>query len=172
MRKLVGHLVVDADPQALARHLDVRTASGFTQNVNLLGEAVLGEAEADRRLQRTVALLERSEIDYVSVKLSAVASQLNYWDWEGSLDRVADRLRTLFRPAMSASPPTFLNLDMEEYHDLELTVDAFTRVLTEPEFNQVDAGHRAPGVSAGFLRQTAGTGRVVHRVARTLMGVR
>ena len=140
MRQLVGHLVVDADPDALAQHLQQRINSGFSQNVNLLGEAVLGEREADRRLHATAALLDQPQIDYVSIKVSAVASQLNYWDWEGSVERVVERLRVLFGRAMSTSPRTFVNLDMEEYHDLELTVAAFTRVLDEPRFASLDAG--------------------------------
>ena len=140
MRRLVGHLVVDSSPESLERHLAAQRRSGFEQNVNLLGEAVLGEREADRRLTATMALLDLPEVDYVSIKVSAVASQLNYWDWEGSLARVVDRLSTLFRRAAQTSPPTFVNLDMEEYHDLELTVTAFTTVLTRPEFEQLDAG--------------------------------
>ena len=140
MRQLVGHLVVDAEPQPLAKHLESRRSGGFAQNVNLLGEAVLGEREADRRLQATTALIDHAHIDYVSVKLSAVASQLNYWDWDGSLERVTERLRTLLTHAAATTPPTFINLDMEEYHDLELTVEAFTRVLSEPAFRSIEAG--------------------------------
>ncbi len=70
-----------------------------------------------------------------------MASQLNHWDWDGSLDRVGDRLRLLLRRAAASSPPTFVNLDMEEYRDLELTVAAFKRVLSEPE-----AAHQRAGI--------------------------
>ena len=49
MRQLVGHLVVDADPERMQSHLEARKKEGFRLNVNLLGEAVLGAAEADRR---------------------------------------------------------------------------------------------------------------------------
>ena len=138
MRQMVGHLVVDAEPQALESHLGARRADGFSLNVNLLGEAVLGEREAERRLAATVALLQQPEIDYVSVKISAVASQLNHWAWDDCLDRISERLRTIWRAA--AGHDTFVNLDMEEYHDLELTVEAFCRVLEEPEFVDVEAG--------------------------------
>ncbi len=37
-------------------------------------------------------------------------------------------------------PRTFVNLDMEEYRDLELTLQSFMRVLDEPEFAGIDAG--------------------------------
>lgn len=140
MRQLVGHLVVDAEPKPLARHLSERREQGFAQNVNLLGEAVLGETEADRRLQATLDLIDQPDVDYVSVKLSAVASQLNYWDWDGSIERVTARLRTIFARAAATTPATFVNLDMEEYHDLELTMDAFMAVLDEAPFRSLDAG--------------------------------
>lgn len=138
MRQMVGHLVVDAEPHALEAHLGGRRADGFSLNVNLLGEAVLGEREAERRLAATVALLQQPEIDYVSIKISAVASQLNHWAWDDCLDRISERLRIIWRAA--AGHDTFVNLDMEEYHDLELTVAAFCRVLEEPEFADVEAG--------------------------------
>ncbi|MDE0802318.1 MAG: bifunctional proline dehydrogenase/L-glutamate gamma-semialdehyde dehydrogenase [Acidimicrobiales bacterium] len=138
MRQMVGHLVVDAEPAALETHLGARRDDGFALNVNLLGEAVLGEREADRRLDRTLELLRDPHIDYVSVKISAVASQLNHWAWADCVERICDRLRTIWRAAEGRD--TFVNLDMEEYHDLELTVEAFCRVLGEPEFSKTEAG--------------------------------
>lgn len=113
---------------------------GVQKNVNLLGEAVLGDKEALHRRQEAEALLEREGVTYVSVKVSGVTSQLNRWDHEGSLDRVLASLRPLFRKAATSNPQVLINLDMEEYHDLEITVDAFTRLLQEPEFQDVDAG--------------------------------
>ncbi|HEU5082052.1 MAG TPA: bifunctional proline dehydrogenase/L-glutamate gamma-semialdehyde dehydrogenase [Acidimicrobiales bacterium] len=138
MRQIVGHLVVDAHGAAMDRHLGQRRAQGFDLNVNLLGEAVLGEREAARRLEKTIALLDDPHVDYVSVKISGIASQLQHWAWEDSLDRIADRLRTILRAA--AGRGTFVNLDMEEYHDLELTMAAFRRVLDEDEFLRTEAG--------------------------------
>ncbi len=140
MRMIVGHLVADARRDQMAKHLAHRRAEGYALNVNLLGEAVLGEAEADRRLERTANLLDQPDVDYVSVKVSAVASQINPWDFDEGVERVADRLRDLFRRAAASNPVTFVNLDMEEYHDLELTIAVFTKLLDEPEFQSLDAG--------------------------------
>ena len=140
LRALVGHLVVDSDPARLAAHLHDRRGDGFGLNVNLLGEAVLGEAEADRRHAEVLRMLDQPGVDYVSVKVSAIASQLNYWDFEGSLRRVVERLRPLFAKAAANRPATFVNLDMEEYHDLELTTAAFMSVLDEPGLHTLDAG--------------------------------
>ncbi len=137
LRQLVGHLVADAGP-GLAAHLARARADGFRLNLNLLGEAVLGEDEANRRLRRVTELVTRPDVDYVSVKVSAVASQLSTWDTEGSVRRVVERLRPLYRTA--ARHGTFLNLDMEEYRDLALTVRVFDALVSDPEARQQEAG--------------------------------
>ncbi|GEA89926.1 bifunctional proline dehydrogenase/L-glutamate gamma-semialdehyde dehydrogenase [Cellulomonas cellasea] len=137
LRQLVGHLVADAGP-GLGAHIARARADGFRLNLNLLGEAVLGEQEAASRLKRVRALVERPDVDYVSVKVSAVASQLSTWDTAGSRDRVVDRLRPLYRAA--ATHGTFLNLDMEEYRDLALTVQVFEQLVMEPELLDAEWG--------------------------------
>lgn len=113
---------------------------GMSKNVNLLGEAVLGDNEALRRREEAEELLTKEGVDYVSVKVSGVTSQLNKWDFEGSMDRVLSSLRPLFQRAAESNPKVLINLDMEEYHDLEITIEAFTRLLSEPEFQDMDAG--------------------------------
>nr|WP_239068494.1 bifunctional proline dehydrogenase/L-glutamate gamma-semialdehyde dehydrogenase [Cellulomonas pakistanensis] len=137
LRQLVGHLVADAGP-GLGPHLARARKEGFRLNLNLLGEAVLGEDEANRRLQRVSELVARPDVDYVSIKVSAVASQLSTWDTEGSVRRVVERLRPLYRAA--AAQGTFLNLDMEEYRDLALTVRVFDELVNDPEVHGAEMG--------------------------------
>ena len=141
LRQLVGHMVLDATPKDLAPQLDAaRQAVGAALNVNLLGEAVLGADEARRRRDTTVALVARDDVDYVSVKLSSITAQIMVWDLEAAADRIAAELRPLYRAAMGSTPPTFVNLDVEEYRDLDLTIEVFTRVLSEDEFLPLHAG--------------------------------
>jgi len=140
LRGMVSHLVVDATPRSLDRTLGELRASGARLNINLLGEAVLGDAEAARRLQGTRDLLARDDVDYVSVKVSSVAAQLNLWGFDETVERVVELLRPLYRDAASARSRTFINLDMEEYRDLGLTVAVFTRLLSEPELAGLEAG--------------------------------
>ncbi|MCB9630518.1 MAG: bifunctional proline dehydrogenase/L-glutamate gamma-semialdehyde dehydrogenase [Sandaracinaceae bacterium] len=137
LRQLVGHLVADAGA-GLAAHLSRTRAQSFKLNVNLLGEAVLGEDEARARLARTIALVQRPDVDYVSIKVSSVASQLVTWDLEGSRARVVERLLPLFRTAREHG--VFLNLDMEEYRDLALTTAVFESLLSMAEFHSFEAG--------------------------------
>jgi RHH-type proline utilization regulon transcriptional repressor/proline dehydrogenase/delta 1-pyrroline-5-carboxylate dehydrogenase len=127
LRRMVGHLIADARPEKLGRTIETLRRHGDRLNLNLLGEAVLGEAEAVRRRDRTLELLRRDDVDYVSVKVSSVASQLSLWAFEETVERVVDRLAPLYEVA--AERGSFINLDMEEYRDLDLTVEVFTRVL-------------------------------------------
>ena len=138
VRRLSGDLILDASPAALSRHARRRREEGLALNVNVLGEAVLGEREAAQRLDRVRAMIRREDVSYVSVKLSALVSQIVAIDHAGSRERVCERLRTLYREANAHA--TFVNLDMEEYRDLRLTVDAFTEVLSEEEFADTYAG--------------------------------
>ncbi len=140
LRQLVGHLLVDADPRALQRHMAQKRKQGVALNINILGEAVLGEAEATRRFERTLALIADPGVSYVSVKASSIASQIDLWSFDDSLRRVKDRLRILCTEAAATEPPTFVNVDMEEYKDLHLTLQAFMEVLDEPDLVTAQAG--------------------------------
>ncbi|OFP35775.1 proline dehydrogenase family protein [Corynebacterium sp. HMSC071B10] len=140
LRQLVGHLVLDAESDALNGLLDRAAERGEELNLNLLGEAVLGEGEATDRAERTLALIRNPRVTYVSVKASSMVAQLNPWDFDGSVARVKDRIRPLYRAARDRSPRVFLNMDMEEYHDLHLTIAVFTELLAEEEFRDYEGG--------------------------------
>ena len=108
--------------------------------MNPLGESILSDAEADQRMRQIEQCIDRADVDYVSVKVSAIVANLDVLAFEHSVERIADRLRRLYRRAADATPLTFVNLDMEEYRDLELTLQSFMRVLDEDEFRRLDAG--------------------------------
>ena len=143
LRTVVGHLVLDAESATMDTMLESAKDDGFQLNINLLGEAVLGEEEAVRRRDDLIELLRNPKVDYISVKASAVVSQLNHWDLdgpEGSVERLKDRLRPLYREALKRSPHPFINMDMEEYKDLDLTLRIFTELLGEEEFLELEGG--------------------------------
>ena len=146
LRGIVGHLVVDATPEklgpAIAHLRSPKDAEGHGArlNLNLLGEAVLGEQEAARRLEGTRALLARDDVDYVSIKVSSIASQLSMWSFDETVDRVVDRLVPLYELAAASPSPKFINLDMEEYRDLDLTIAVFERILSRPGLLGLEAG--------------------------------
>ncbi len=133
-------VVLPAEDPAFARHVARRSAEGFRLNVNVLGEAILSDAEADARMVLLRERIARPDVTYVSLKISAICANLDVLAFEHSVARIAARLRDLYRLAESVSPRTFLNLDMEEFRDLPLTIASMQRVLDEPEFIGVHAG--------------------------------
>ncbi|ROS59214.1 L-proline dehydrogenase [Frigoribacterium sp. PhB160] len=146
LRGMVGHLIADARPAKLGsaiRAIQEKGSGSGTRtrlNLNLLGEAVLGDAEAEHRLAGTRALLARDDVDYVSIKVSSIVSQLSMWAFDETVERVVEKLTPLYELAASAATPKFINLDMEEYRDLDLTVEVFTRLLDQPRLRGLEAG--------------------------------
>ena len=148
LRHETQNVILPGEEEDLFRYLEERRRAGMRLNLNQLGEAILGEAEAARRLEAYLALLARDDVEYISVKVSSVFSQIDLVAFRPTVARVAERLRTLYRAAArhryrhpdGRVTPKFINLDMEEYRDLDLTVTAFREVLDEPEFLPLSAG--------------------------------
>jgi len=140
LRDMVSHLIIDATDAKLGTAIAKIKRDGVRLNVNLLGEAVLGRKEAARRLNGTHRLLARDDIDYVSIKVSSATAPHNPWAFDQSVDDIVAELTPLFAQAANASTPKFINLDMEEYKDLDLTIAVFTRILDQPEFLNLEAG--------------------------------
>ncbi|WP_323960436.1 aldehyde dehydrogenase family protein [Arthrobacter sp. JZ12] len=140
LREMVGHLIVDATDTKLGRSIARIRKDGIRLNVNLLGEAILGEGEASRRLEGTRKLLARPDVDYVSIKVSSTVAPHNHWAFDEAVTHIVERLAPLYELAVSSTPRKFINLDMEEYKDLDLTIAVFTRLLDLPQFRELEAG--------------------------------
>ena len=123
--------------------------------IDLLGEAVITEAEAQSYLERYLDLMAElttaaknwtpvAAIDgadkeaippvQVSVKLTAFYSQFDPLDAQGSAARVSDRLRTLLRRAQELGAA--VHFDMEQYAYKDLTFSILKELLLEEEFRQ------------------------------------
>ena len=148
MQKETSNVILPGEPEMLTRHLRERTAEGLRMNVNLLGEAILSEAEAERRLQQYLQGLQWPEIEVVSIKISTLYSQISALAREHTVATLCDRLERLFRTADhlrftrsdGTTVPKFVYLDMEEYRDKDLTAETFMRTLDRPGLEHVRAG--------------------------------
>jgi RHH-type transcriptional regulator, proline utilization regulon repressor / proline dehydrogenase / delta 1-pyrroline-5-carboxylate dehydrogenase len=137
--------------EALRTALKLRN-EGINSSLDMLGEATLSEAEADDYEQRYVALIEEMArqignwpesacLDWhkgfvqpranLSVKVSALYSQLSTVDSEGSIRAVGERLRRIFRAAKDRG--AFVTLDMEQYDYKHIVLGVFKELLAEPE---------------------------------------
>jgi RHH-type proline utilization regulon transcriptional repressor/proline dehydrogenase/delta 1-pyrroline-5-carboxylate dehydrogenase len=138
LRRMVRHLIVDARENRLGAALARITGEGTHLNVNLLGEAILGQREAERRLAGTRRLLERDDVDYVSIKVSSTVAPHSPWAFDEAVTHAVAALTPLYEIAERGGK--FINLDMEEYKDLDLTIAVFTTILEDPRFRDLEAG--------------------------------
>src|SRR6202000_2022477 len=105
LRGMGGHLVADArDRQPGAGVRRLRSTAGTRLNLNLLGEAVLGEREAARRLDGTRRLLARDDVDYVSIKVSSTVAPHNPWAFDEAVAHIVSSLTPVVRQGEGRSP--------------------------------------------------------------------
>src|SRR5437868_11638872 len=121
---------------------------GFT--VDLLGEAIVSEKEADEYAERCLDLLdclaretrgwtdplERNSglfpVVNLSVKISALYSQMNPADPADAIAHLAPKLRPILSRARELG--AFINFDMESYAHKNITLELFKTIFTEAEF--------------------------------------
>lgn len=141
-------VIIHQERPILTRHLADRYSKNIGQNVNLLGEVVLGNQEADARYHHYLEALKEDDINYISIKISGIYAQLHPLNFRESRQELIRRIAEIYRQAI-ANPYTddkgvksakFVNLDMEEYKDAHLTLDVFKSVLSLPEFKNYKAG--------------------------------
>jgi len=148
MQKETANVILPGEAGMLTQHLAERRREGVRMNVNFLGEAILSEPEAERRLQQYLQGLQWPEVEVVSIKISTLYSQISPLAREHTVAMLCDRLERLMRTADrarftrpdGASVPKFVYLDMEEYRDKELTAATFMRTLDRPGLEHVRAG--------------------------------
>ncbi len=141
-------VVIKGEDEVFNAHLQKRKSEGDRVNVNLIGEVVLGEEEANGRIEKYLKLLENEHVDYISIKISTIFSQINSLSFEDTVDELVERLSRIYRQAKKYSfvdkngkkQNKFINLDMEEYRDLAITYEAFTKTLERDEFKDFYAG--------------------------------
>lgn len=141
-------VVIKGEDDVFNAHLVKRKEEGDRVNVNLIGEVVLGEEEAQERIDKYLKVLENENVDYISIKISTIFSQINPLSYEDTIEELVERLSRIYRQAKKYSfidkkgnkQNKFINLDMEEYRDLAITYEAFTRTLDRDEFKDFYAG--------------------------------
>ncbi|MDD2797920.1 MAG: bifunctional proline dehydrogenase/L-glutamate gamma-semialdehyde dehydrogenase [Bacteroidales bacterium] len=148
LRSDTSRVIINEKPSLLNRHLNDRKKDHIGQNVNLLGEVVLGNGEAANRYYHYLEALKDPRINYISIKISGIYAQINPLNYAQNKIDLCERLARIYQQAIdypyleeSGEPKSkFVNLDMEEYKDAELTMDVFMTVLSMPQFKKFQAG--------------------------------
>ncbi|MCF2972175.1 L-glutamate gamma-semialdehyde dehydrogenase [Synechococcus sp. Nb3U1] len=134
----------------VSKTLETLHRQGMAFTVDLLGEAVITEAEAQSYWERYLQVMEHlaaavktwpqpSPLPQVSVKLTAFYSQFDPLDPVGAKAKVGERIRPLLRRA--AELGVEIHFDMEQYRYKSLTLSILQELLLEPEFkSRTDIG--------------------------------
>jgi RHH-type proline utilization regulon transcriptional repressor/proline dehydrogenase/delta 1-pyrroline-5-carboxylate dehydrogenase len=152
--KMAAQFILGSTPAEALSRLEAYRSQGMAFTVDLLGEAVVAEKEAEQYLQRYLDLLgvlhkaqvnwnplgmETGRLDWgnspmvnVSIKPSALYSQMNPRSFSYSVDRAKERLRPILRKAMELEAS--VRLDMEHTALKNLTIALYRSLMEEPEF--------------------------------------
>lgn len=136
-------------PREVADRIRRLEGEGFLFSLDLLGEFVASESQADLFQKRYMEMISDFEALLggrppksqkrnagprvnVSIKLSSLTSKFDPADAEGTSRSVRDRLRPLMRAAMERN--VFLNIDMEKREFRDTTLRIILDLLDEEEF--------------------------------------
>lgn len=144
IQEVTSPVVFFSGSNKFTKHAEKRTKHGITLNINPVGEMLIGEKEAKERLQKYLKILRQPEVNYISVKLSTLHSQLISIAHDKVIDECVERLTVLYDEVLKIKKETgvlkFINLDMEEYRDLSITLQTFKKTLEKPQFKSLRAG--------------------------------
>jgi RHH-type proline utilization regulon transcriptional repressor/proline dehydrogenase/delta 1-pyrroline-5-carboxylate dehydrogenase len=165
---MARQFVAGETPEDLVKQLQRNSKRGIATTIDLLGETVVSEAEANVFLQRNLEVLDTVSAALardptpgfsdlgpdgplprlnLSVKISALTPDIHPADPENSIAALKKRLRLILRRAIEVG--AFVNFDMESYKLKDLTLALFKSILEEPDFR----GQPAIGIAIqAYLR--------------------
>lgn len=154
INKVAGQFIIGATPEDSLGGLKALRSRGLAFSIDLLGEAVVSEVEAQEYTARYLELLDflniaqwdmaplgeaPGNLDWgsspkinVSLKTSAMYSQMNPCAFDYSIEKSKERLRPILRKAMKAG--AFVYLDMEHFGIKSLTLALYKSLMEEAEF--------------------------------------
>lgn len=150
---MAGQFVAGETGEDLLKQIKKNAKLGLATTIDLLGETVLNDAEADVFLKRNLEVLDSVSKFYakesapcfsdlgpkgplprlnLSVKISALTPDVHPADPENSIAALKERFRPILRRA--AEVGALINFDMESYKLKDLTLQLFKSIFEEPEF--------------------------------------
>jgi RHH-type proline utilization regulon transcriptional repressor/proline dehydrogenase/delta 1-pyrroline-5-carboxylate dehydrogenase len=136
------------------RNLEKLRQKGFAFTLDILGEATVSEEEADSYAENYMRLLEgleraqskwaalgtgNSGLDWgnapkinISIKPSALYSQINPADFEGSVGHILDRLKPVYRKVVELDGFMCIDTEMRKYKGI--TFELYRRLRSDSEF--------------------------------------
>jgi RHH-type proline utilization regulon transcriptional repressor/proline dehydrogenase/delta 1-pyrroline-5-carboxylate dehydrogenase len=173
IEKMGENFIAAATPGKALSVLEDLRSQGMAFSADLLGEEVVSEKEAEAYVDRYMELfnilgnaqkdweplgVSDGDLDWghapkvnVSIKPSAMYSQMNPRAFDYSVTQAKERLKPLFMKAVDIGAQVYLDM---EHHDLKnLTLALYRTLLEDPEFR--DYPYTGIAIQA-YLRDTEG----------------
>lgn len=141
--------VLFGDDKVLEKRIAKNLKYNLKTNLNRVGELLLGQEDAKKRIEQYIKDLENPAINCISIKISTIYSQITSIAFEQVVEELVAAISVIYRAAKAnkyIDPKTgkesykMVNFDMEEYRDLAITVETFIRALSKEEFKDLTAG--------------------------------
>jgi len=170
IESMARQFIIGQEREEALRRLRKLRKGNFAFTVDILGEAAVSETEADLYLQRYLDLLtyldkeastwealgtRQSDLDWgyapkvqVSIKPTALYSQVTPLDFEGSVQAICARLQLILEKARKLG--AYVHMDMEQYRTKGISIEVYKRLLE-------GSASKTPGlglVLQAYLRDT------------------
>ena len=154
IEKMARSFIIGETTKEAVKSINKLRQDGFAFTVDILGEATVSEAEADTYMKQYLDLFDAleenrsswqplgggSDKDWgyaplinVSVKPSALFSQADPRDFEGSVRGILARLIPVYRRVKELEG--FMCIDMESYRYKNITLEVYRRLRSDQEFS-------------------------------------
>ena len=146
--------IVGSELPQMIKNLGKLRKQQFAFTLDFLGETVISEKEADQYVEKYLQLLEHLDqaqqswtslgdsdgpLDWgyaapinVSVKPSALYCLANPLDFDGSVEKILTRLKTVYRKVIQVNGSMCIDMEMHALKDI--TYELYRRLRSNPEF--------------------------------------
>jgi RHH-type proline utilization regulon transcriptional repressor/proline dehydrogenase/delta 1-pyrroline-5-carboxylate dehydrogenase len=140
VKQIGGRFIAGESADDAYRTIEHLHQTGMQASLDILGEAVLSEEEADHYQKQYLDLIEAlspnlkaiGEKLHLSIKASSLYSQINPLAPEHSSKAIRARLRPILRAIKGRGGS--ITLDMERFDTREIILRTFREILSETEF--------------------------------------
>lgn len=148
IKKDSGNSILPGERDKLSALLSHKRHQRFQLDINRLRSATLGQNQAEKRLAAILDDLTNPAISHISLNISTLCPQIEPIAHDHQVNIVVQKLSEIYRTAQSnhfidptgTSKPKFVNIDIENCHEFDLSAEAFQRTLDQDEFKHLTAG--------------------------------
>ena len=170
LRGMVGHLIVDARPDQLGQAIAKLKQGRHPAQPQ---PARRGGARRGARPRAgstgTRAMLQRPDVDYVSIKVSSIVSQLSMWAFDETVERVVEPPHPAVRAGRRLARRRSSSTSTWRSTATSTSPSRCSRgILDQPAAAEPRGRHRAAGLPAGCARRVPAahrSGRAARRAA-------